>query len=122
MKKSGAFAKHSACPTAEIGFVRFSTFSKEELEAWSVAEITEPKLYEGDRPTVGGPNDLRLGINSLEQSCLTCGEKRECQGHFGHIRLVEAVYHYGFVGYVEKVLKCICHNCSLLKIFTVTPP
>lgn len=69
------------------------------------------------KPVRGGPNDLRLGVSTLDQRCETCGETRECQGHFGHIRLNEPVFHYGFMEYVEKVLKCICHNCSKLKIF-----
>jgi len=69
MKKSGALAKYSPCAAAEIGFVRFCTFSKEELEAWSVMEVTEPKLYEGTHPMIGGPNDLRLGVNSMSQIC-----------------------------------------------------
>jgi len=33
--------------------------------------------------------------------------------------LNEPVFHYGFMEYVEKILKCICHNCSKLKIFQV---
>jgi DNA-directed RNA polymerase beta' subunit len=55
----------------------------------------------------------------MEFACQTCGETRDCQGHFGHIRLVEPVFHYGFMEYVEKILKCICHHCSKLKLFTV---
>jgi DNA-directed RNA polymerase beta' subunit len=58
-------------------------------------------------------------VSTLDQKCETCGETRECQGHFGHIKLNEPVFHYGFMEYVEKILKCICHNCSKLKIFQV---
>ncbi|CAM6002101.1 unnamed protein product [Sphagnum balticum] len=49
-----------------------------------------------------GPNDLRLGVSTLDQKCETCGETRECQGHFGHIKLNEPVFHYGFMEFVEK--------------------
>lgn len=38
-------------------------------EAWSVAEITETRLYEGMKPVRGGPNDLRLGVSTLDQKC-----------------------------------------------------
>jgi hypothetical protein len=31
MRQSGALAKYSAAETAEVRFVRFSTFTKEEL-------------------------------------------------------------------------------------------
>lgn len=33
MRQSGVLAKYSACETAEVRFVRFSTFTKEELVA-----------------------------------------------------------------------------------------
>jgi DNA-directed RNA polymerase II subunit RPB1 len=88
MKHSGNLLKRSTCEAAEVRFVRFCTLSKAELESWSVAEITESRIYEGTHPVRGGPNDLRLGVNSLEFPCDTCGETRDCQGHFGHIKLV----------------------------------
>jgi DNA-directed RNA polymerase beta' subunit len=47
-----------------------------------------------------GPNDLKLGVSSQDQKCETCGETKECQGHFGHIKLAEPVLHYGFLKYV----------------------
>ena len=121
MRRSGNLFKQSACESAEVRFVRFCTFSKAELESWSVAEITESRIYEGNQPVHGGPNDLRLGVNTMEFPCATCGERRECQGHFGHIKLLEPVFHYGFMDYAEKILKCICHNCSKMKLFTVPP-
>jgi hypothetical protein len=31
MRQSGVLAKYSACETAEVRYVRFSTFTKEEL-------------------------------------------------------------------------------------------
>jgi DNA-directed RNA polymerase beta' subunit len=65
-----------------------------------------------------GPNDLRLGVSSQDQKCRTCGETKECQGHFGHIKLSEPVYHYGFLKYIEKILRCVCHRCYRLKAAT----
>lgn len=69
MRRSGNIAKHSPCEEAEVRFVRFCTLSKAELEMWSVAEITESRLYENNIPVRGGPNDLRLGVNSMEFKC-----------------------------------------------------
>ncbi len=64
----------------------------------------------------GGPNDLRLGVSTLAQKCETCGETKDCQGHFGYIKLNEPVFHYGYLKYIEKILKCVCHNCSKMKV------
>ena len=37
-----------------------------------------------------------------------------CPGHFGHIALNSPVYHAGMLGYLTKILKCVCFNCSKL--------
>jgi hypothetical protein len=58
MKQSGNLLKRSACEAAEVRFVRFCTLSKAELESWSVAEITEPRIYEGSHPIRGGTSSL----------------------------------------------------------------
>lgn len=77
--------------------------------------MTNPKLYSNRISTSGGLNDPRMGVCSTDQTCLTCGESKECQGHFGVIKLPEPIYHYGFMKFVEKVLKCICYNCGKLR-------
>jgi len=69
MRQSGAISKKSPCPQAEVQYIRFSALSKEDIQASSVAEITENRLYEGNRPVRGGPNDLRLGVTSKEFPC-----------------------------------------------------
>jgi len=72
-------------------------------------------------PKRGGVNDTRMGIVKIGQRCDTCGESKECQGHFGYIKLAEPVFHLGYLSFVEKILKCICHNCSKLKCFSSDP-
>lgn len=57
----------------------------------------------------------------MSQVCETCGESRDCVGHFGHINLVEPVFHYGYMSYIIQILKCVCHNCSKLKLLQVFP-
>ena len=64
----------------------------------------------------GGLNDLRMGVCSMEFSCETCGESRDCQGHFGHIKLEAPVFNLGFLELTAKVLRCICHNCGKVKV------
>jgi DNA-directed RNA polymerase II subunit RPB1 len=56
-----------------------------------------------------------MGVNNMTQKCLTCGENKECPGHFGRMKLEEPVYHYGYLKFVEKVIKCICLKCSRLR-------
>jgi DNA-directed RNA polymerase II subunit RPB1 len=40
----------------------------------------------------------------------------DCPGHFGHIELVKPVFHPGFLGVVNKVLRCVCWFCSTLLV------
>lgn len=69
----------------------------------------------------GGLDDPRMGTNSLDIPCKTCGCKysgnskmNDCPGHFGHIELCRAVYHCGFIEDVVRILRCVCFNCSRL--------
>ena len=57
---------------AEVLRVCFSALSAEEIERLSVAEITDPRLYQGGVPVKGGPNDPRMGIIKGGQRCETC--------------------------------------------------
>ena len=81
----------------------------------SVLEITEPVINKSGEPAKGGPNDPRMGIVKAGQSCATCFENMKCQGHFGHIKLMEPVYNVGYMKFILKILKCVCHNCGRLK-------
>ena len=45
-----------------------------------------------------------------------CKESIECPGHFGHIKLEKPVFHMGFIETVAKILKCICFDCSELRV------
>ena len=57
-----------------------------------------------------------MGVNGNLEKCLTCGETKYCQGHFGRIELERAVYHVGFLPTVAKVLNCICMKCARIRI------
>lgn len=103
--------------TAEVCQVRFSALNADEIEYLSVMEVTQARLTEAGEPAKGSVNDPRLGIIKPGQKCLTCGESKDCQGHFGHLKLVEPVFHVGYLQFVVKILKCVCHNCGKLKFF-----
>ena len=40
----------------------------------------------------------------------------KCPGHFGHIELAYPVFHYQYINTIQKLLKCVCLNCSKLLI------
>jgi len=80
-----------------------------------VCEIVHPETFENGKPKNGGLADLRMGTIAREYRCLTCeGDSNECPGHFGHIELVKAMFHIGFLPTVLKVLRCVCFSCSKL--------
>lgn len=83
----------------------------------SVCEVTYDMVTERGVPKLGGLSDPRMGPIYHNQRCLTCGAGLiECQGHFGHIELAKPIYHVGFLGIIQQVLKCVCYHCSRLKI------
>jgi hypothetical protein len=70
-------------PGVSMDSIHFCFFSPQEVANFSVIELKEPKL-EGR----GGLYDLRMGPSERNETCETCGERREkCPGHFGHIPL-----------------------------------
>ena len=61
-----------------------------------------------------------MGVN-LHGTCHTCQmEYPECPGHFGHLELAVPVYHIGFLDIINKILRCVCYNCSRLLVDKVT--
>ena len=84
----------------------------------SVCEVVNNGLLDANGiPKVGGLLDLRLGTNDRQMKCQTCGgDSEHCVGHFGHISLARPVYHIGFIPFVLKVLRCVCHHCSRLML------
>ena len=75
--------------------------------------ITVPESYSGFEPVKGGLVDPRMGTCDIYLPCTTCGlDYNDCPGHFGHIQLAEAVYHYGFFAHLKSLLQCICLQCS----------
>jgi DNA-directed RNA polymerase II subunit RPB1 len=56
-----------------------------------------------------------MGMLRPGQPCQTCLESKRCQGHIGHIKLAEPIFNLGYLEYVVRVLRCICHSCGLLK-------
>lgn len=80
--------------------------------------LTIAEINNNGEPVMGGPNDRRLGVSENRLECATCGETAyRCPGHFGHIRLVEPVFHMGFLVYLKNILSCICIRCNKLLVY-----
>jgi len=80
----------------------------------SVVKVEVDRIYdEQGLPNLGGINDPRMGTMDKEMKCYTCkGTHQDCPGHFGHIELAKPVYHGGFIEFINKVLRCVCNQCS----------
>ena len=97
--------------------VQFGITSPDEIIRRSVVEVTTDKTYQGNNPVPNGVFDSRMGVIDSGKICPTCKHTNmECQGHFGHITLSRPVYLYQFLEYIEKILYCVCLNCSNLYI------
>ncbi|CDJ52196.1 DNA-directed RNA polymerase II largest subunit, putative [Eimeria brunetti] len=113
---------YSPCPYKRVGAIQFGVLSAEQIQRMSVCEITSTELYEQGLPKTNGLNDLRLGTLDYRLRCQTClMDVKHCPGHFGHLNLVKPVYHYGFIGAVLRVLRCVCCSCGRLLISRQDP-
>jgi DNA-directed RNA polymerase II subunit RPB1 len=94
----------------EITCVKFNVWAADDIRKDSVVHITEKKTFENGAVVENGLRDKRMGSDGT--LCLTCGESRKCNGHFGHLELNTPVYHISWVGNIIYWLRCICANES----------
>lgn len=97
--------------------IQFSLFSHQDIKKGSVADILTADTYDGNVPKNNGLFDHNMGSIDASIICPIDEKKAElCPGYFGKIDLALPVFNYNFVGYVEKILKCVCFRCSNLLI------
>ena len=109
--------EHIEPETNNVVGVQFSIMGPDEIRDRSVVEINKHETYEKDNPVVKGLFDPRMGTTEMGKVCATCGQNNiNCPGHFGHTELARPVYHWQFISYVQKILKCTCLQCSKLLI------
>ncbi|OQO06044.1 hypothetical protein B0A48_08632 [Cryoendolithus antarcticus] len=107
-------------PPKRIKSIQFGMLSPQDMVAQSVVNIADRNPYDLDRTpgqprkhTVNGPLDQRLGTSAKSGICQTCHEGlKECSGHFGHVKLVLPVFHYGYFSKIIELLHCVCKECS----------
>ena len=106
----------SKTPSKIIG-IQFSILSPEEIEKYSVAEITNKETYTGIKPKIGGLFDPRMGVLDPGLICPTDGlDYMQTPGYFGHIEMARPLFYIQYLSTIIKIARCICIKCSKLKI------
>ena len=102
----------------KIESIQFTIYKNSDVELYSAVKsdpfgIDLAESYENFEPKKGGLVDLRLGTCDPYLQCTTCGQNSyDCPGHFGHTKLAEPVFHFGFMNHLKNILQCICLKCS----------
>ncbi|KIW89530.1 uncharacterized protein Z519_09686 [Cladophialophora bantiana CBS 173.52] len=111
--------------------LQFGVFSDQDIINQSAVELVDRRLFDLDKTRSDGtraiaeygPLDRRMGVSSKQNTCETCGKHlQECNGHFGHVRLVLPVYHVGYFRKVIQILQSICKagiDCSCILLSEV---
>lgn len=100
----------------QIEKITFSIYTNEDVKKYSVIKdpygLTNPNIKDRNVAVVGGPADPRLGAVDKE-ICKTCfGDEKHCQGHFGHVELVEPLYNYFLLNHgIKNILPFYCLKC-----------
>ena len=103
-------------PSKIIG-IQFSVFSPEEIEKYSVVEVTNKETYVGIKPKIGGLFDPRMGVSEPGMICPTDGMNYiNSPGYFGHVKLSKPVFYIQYLDIVIDILKCVCNKCGKLLI------
>lgn len=100
----------------QISHLSFGVESAESMQQQSHIHVVAKNLYNQDSgrtPVPFGVLDKRLGTNSKESPCQTCGKNiNECVGHFGYIDLELPVFHVGYFRSIISILQTICKKCA----------
>lgn len=96
------------------------TRSNQDIVKQSVVEVSDRTVYDfGTTPgatktlTKHGLLDPRLGTSSKSGTCEQCHEDlKNCNGHFGHVRLALPAYHIGYFKKIVEILNIICKDCA----------
>ncbi|KAJ5950207.1 uncharacterized protein N7479_008620 [Penicillium vulpinum] len=96
--------------------LKFGVMTNDDIVGQAVVEVSDRKFFDLDQTrtvVANGPLDQRMGISNKTDSCATCGNNlKDCNGHFGHVRLVLPSFHVGYFKRVISILQEICKECS----------
>ena len=113
MSKSTTMSRNAS----KVIGIQFSIMSPDEIRKGSVAEVTSRDTYVNNKPVIGGLFDPRMGVLEPGLICPTDGlDYMETPGYHGHIELAKPVFYIQYFNTLLKVLRCVCFQCSKLKI------
>lgn len=93
-----------------VEFIQFGIFSATEIRKMAVCEVNNKNLS-----GVGSVYDKSMGtVGDNNEPCITCGLKKECQGHFGYINLAVPILHPLYYSKIASFLRCFCKQCHKL--------
>ncbi|KAI9735817.1 MAG: DNA-directed RNA polymerase III subunit RPC1 [Cirrosporium novae-zelandiae] len=100
--------------------LKFGILSNQDIVNQGVVEVSTRAFYDitnesaSTRQVVSnGPLDGRMGTSSKDTQCKTCGQVlKDCNGHFGYVRLALPAFHIGYLKRIITILQCICKECS----------
>ncbi|KAL5213609.1 hypothetical protein ABZP36_002761 [Zizania latifolia] len=94
-------------PIAELNAIKFDLMTSVDMEKLSSASIIE----------MCDVTNAKLGLPNGSPQCATCGSRsiRDCDGHFGVIKLAATVHSPYFIEEVVQLLNQICPGCLTLK-------
>ena len=75
------------------------------------ASVVEVSVSSKRRSVRGSLADPRMGVLDRGQLCPTC-RKRDCKGHFGHIKLSRKVWRFGALSTARSVHRSTCEWCA----------
>ena len=105
----------STFTSKRVKSIEFSVANSDEIQDYTVGNITSLELFEGNRPRYGGLFDARMGVVNRDFACLMCKETyKTCPGHFGRIELGKSVYYPHFLKDLIQILRIVCFHCKTI--------
>lgn len=97
----------SVVPSGQLIGLKFDVLTNEEIEKFSVKVIDT-----SDDVTCSD-----LGVPNPSSKCSTCDsyDTKNCDGHFGMIKLPATIYHPYFVSDIVHILNKICPGCKSVR-------
>lgn len=95
----------------DVSGIQFSMLDPLEIVKMSVAEISHHSISEDDYMKSGHLGDRMMGSCNSRVKCLCC-YSRECEGHFGHIRMAEPFPNPLATRTIKSVLSVVCFSCG----------
>ncbi|XP_039115736.1 DNA-directed RNA polymerase IV subunit 1 isoform X1 [Dioscorea cayenensis subsp. rotundata] len=94
-------------PSGLLTGIKFDILSGRDMEKFSTTTIIE----------TADLTDAKLGLPNASNQCANCGSGsiRDCDGHFGLIKLPVVTYHPYFVPEIVHILNQICPGCKSAK-------